>query len=98
MSGKSPYYAKLRGFGLGDDWDKGGQFFGDDKTKGVECIVASWDGAVDFRIQVKNGVTWLTVYLIPWGPKDGPKKGVSQTIFDGPIDGSEYVDPQQELF
>lgn len=93
----NPYWIRLRGTGGPGEWDKGRRFGGHNKSKGVETLTASWDGAVVVRVQMKNGVTWATVSLIPWGAQ-GNMRGVDRILYDGPIDGSEYKPPQDPLF
>ena len=50
---------------------------------GLAATAASWHGAVEVRLYVRNGVDMALVTLAPWHGV-----GVHRTIYDGPVDGT----------
>lgn len=93
----TPYWVRLRGCGGPEEWDKGRRFGGEDAEKGVEVLVASWDGAVIIRMKREGGRTVAKISQIPWG-RPGETKGVSAEIFEGVIGVEIRPIVQEDLF
>jgi len=49
---------------------------------GLTAIAASWNGAVEVALYVKDGVDFARVYLVPWFGK-----GTKRLLYEGPVSG-----------
>lgn len=51
---------------------------------GLSTIAASYSGAVQVFLSVRDGVDWAHVTLAPWHGA-----GTTRVIYDGPVSGKE---------
>jgi hypothetical protein len=72
----SHFYSVVRGQGKTEATRRGSE------KSGIEATAASYEGAVNVELRVKDGIDWAMVRLIPWHGG-----GINAVLYDGPVGG-----------